>query len=246
MYNIVICDKDKLFIRYIKKIFLYLDSEEELCFYEYYSVEELMCNLSDNIIFDLLILDVHMSEINGNLVAKEFRCKYPDAVLVFCSGTRQPDIQSFDILPSGYLLKCYSESQMLNEVKVIIDEVKRRKNIPSIIGRNYYNMAVLKPDDIMYISVAKRGSRVVVFPERIKFDFENKLICDKRIEELYDILKSYGFVYAHNSYIVNLKYIKRKTMTELELLDGTILTIARSKEKELRREMSEYFAKKIK
>lgn len=91
MYNIAICDRDKFFVRYMKKIFLY----------------------------------------------------------------------------SGY-----SEIQMINEVKTIIDEVKRRMNVPSIIGRNYYNMVVLKPDDIMYISVAKRGSRVVVFPESIRFDFE--------------------------------------------------------------------------
>lgn len=246
MYNIAICDNNKLFVRYMEKYFLQSGlKKEELCFYEYYSIEELICNLSDNIMFDLLMLDIHMSVTNNSQAAREFRRKCPDTVLVFCSESKQTDVQSFDILPYGYLFKSYSESQMLNEVKIITDEVKRRKNVPSILGRNYYNMVVLKPDDIMYISVAKRGSRIVVFPERIRSDFEKRLICDRKIKELYDMLKGYGFVYAHNSYIVNLRYVKRKTITELELEDGTILTVARSKEKELRREMSEYFARKI-
>ena len=58
------------------------------------------------------------------------------------------------------------------------------------------------------------------------------------------MLKSFGFEYAHNSYIVNLNYIKRMTTQELQMSDGTILSIARSKEKDLRAAFAKHMAQK--
>ena len=78
----------------------------------------------------------------------------------------------------------------------------------------------------------------------MKYEFENHIRSKKRLPEMYAMLKNFGFEYAHNSYIVNLNHIKRKTTKELELSDGTVLSIARSKEKELRAAFAKYKAQK--
>ena len=44
-------------------------------------------------------------------------------------------------------------------------------------------------------------------------------IVSKENRDLYEQLKEYNFVYAHNSYIVNLKYIKN-VKEEIELMNG--------------------------
>ena len=62
------------------------------------------------------------------------------------------------------------------------------------------------------------------------YGFEKNISCKMNLDEMYEMLKDYGFEYAHNSYLVNLKYVTRKTTTELELIDGTHLSISRSKE----------------
>ena len=71
-----------------------------------------------------------------------------------------------------------------------------------------------------------------------------KLPEHAKVDELYDRLKAYGFAYAHNSYIVNLRYVKRISATELELQDNVILSISRSKEKNFRADFAKYLAGK--
>jgi len=78
----------------------------------------------------------------------------------------------------------------------------------------------------------------------VKYGFESHVTSKKKLAELYEQLKDYGFEYAHNSYIVNLRYIKRRIPGELELTDGTILTVSRSKEKRLREAMTRFVAQK--
>ncbi len=111
---------------------------------------------------------------------------------------------------------------------------KGEGNIPFIVGKHYHDVMRLYPDEIMYVSKGKRGSYIHIEKEKQTYGFEEKITSKYNVEQLYSILKEYGFEYAHNSYIVNFKFIKKKTATELELLDGTILSIARSKEKNFR------------
>ena len=50
--------------------------------------------------------------------------------------------------------------------------------------------------------------------------------------------------YAHNSYIVNLKYVKKLCSEELKLVDGQVLSVSRTKIKNLRKQVTEYFERK--
>lgn len=245
MYNIALCDDDKKFIDYIKNIIIQSGlKKEDINFYEFFSGEELIKSLNYNKEYDLLILDIQMKELNGNMTAKIYREHYQNTTLVFCSGYCRPTVETIEYTPFRYLLKQYDDKKILDEMIQIIKEVIRIKDAPYIIGHYHYNTIKLKPEEILYISLARRGSNIYLCPNIVKYDFEKKITSNQKVSELFHILKFAGFVYAHNSYIVNLKYIKRKTLNEVELTDGTVLSIARSKEKEFRRELAEYFSKK--
>ncbi len=245
MYNIAICDDDLIFIQYIKNIILASGLEEKnVIFYEYYSGEELILSLGKDIEYDLLILDMQMGNMDGNRTAKLYREKYINTTLVFCSGKVKPTVKSFEVTPFRYLLKQYGDSRMLREMKPIIEKIKNVEKEPYIIGFNHYNSVKLKPSEILYIAVSKHGSDIYMCSNVIHYEFERKIKSKEKVKDLHLVLKNHGFVYVHNSYIVNLKYIKIKTNTELELVDGTVLTIARSKEKELRKALAEYLGLK--
>lgn len=246
MYNIAICDDDLFFIQYMKNIILTSGLDERMImFYEYHSGEELIKSLDTNIEYDLLILDMQMGNMDGNQTAKLYREKYLNTTLVFCSGKVRPTVKSFEVTPFRYLLKQYRDDRMKHEMKPIIEKIKASKIEPYIVGCYHYNTIKLKPDEILYIAVSKHGSTIYICPNA-KDDNEGKgnINSKEKVKDLYVILKNSGFVYAHNSYIVNLKYIKRKTTTELELIDGTVLSIARSKEKEFRKALAGYLALK--
>lgn len=245
MYNIAICDDDQVFISYMKKMIISGGLDDRMVvLYEYYSGEDLILSMNNNIEYDLLILDIQMGNLDGIETAKLYREKYINTVLVFCTGRVRPTVKSFEVTPFRYLLKQYSDSRMQRELYPIIEKIKKSKIDPFIIGSYLYNMVKLKPDEILYIAVSKHGSNIYICSDIVRYDFEKNIKSKKKVKDLFLQLENHGFVYAHNSYIVNLKHIRRKTTNELELVDGTVLSVARSKEKELRKALAEYLARK--
>lgn len=241
MYYIAICDDDRSFIRYMSK--LLLDSgfdKDDTVIYEFNSGEKLIESAGSYEKIDLLILDMLMDKLDGNATARLFRGQFPSSVIVFCSGACQPTVESFEAMPFRYLLKEYTDERMRRELKVIVHEVKNRVIEPIVIGTWNYSVIKLKLEEILYISISRNGCNIIVNPEYIEYEFENHITCKRKLSEMYSELKDYGFEYAHNSYIVNMNYIKRKTSRELEMVDGTILSISRSKEKQLRTAFARY------
>lgn len=245
MYEIAICDDSAVFIKYIERMLLKGGLEAgTVNFYEYQSGEQLIEALSKHTTIDLLFLDMQMERMDGNQTAKKFREQFPLTLLVFCSGVCLPTVKSFEVLPFRYLLKEYSDAHMLEEVKNIVNELKKRAKETFIIGHYYKNPIRLKPEEILYVSIAKHGSQIHVNPQVMKRLIDNKIMSRQKVEDLYNILKEHNFAYAHNSYIVNLRYVKHIKATELELQDGVFLSIARSKEKEFRAAFTKWLSGK--
>lgn len=246
MYYIAICDDDVHFISYIKTMLSEAGISENSCtYFEFQSGKDFIHAFDSISYIDLLILDIQMPELDGNEIAKQFRYHFPDSVLVFCSGVYKPTVKSFEPNPFRYLLKEYTSPQLIKELKIILREVDAKKVEPSIFGSWYHHSVSLKPADILYISNDRNGrSRLYINPKSKHFSYEQKINSKEKLNTLYHLLKDYGFAYAHNSYIVNLRYIKKTSPTELELTDGTLLSIARSKEKELRLAFAAYVSKK--
>ncbi len=235
MYYIAICDDSIEFIHYMKKMLLQSGMHnEEMTIYEYQSGEEMINDIGNREKIDLLILDMQMKELDGHETAKLFRRQFPSSVMVFCSGVCLPTVESFETTPFRFLLKEYTDERMQHELEVIIQEIKHKAVEPMVIGTWKYSSIKLSLDEILYISISRNGSNIYANPQIIKHEFENRITSKKKLSEFYVILNEYGFEYAHNSYLINLNHIKRITTKELELSDGTILSIARSKEKNLR------------
>lgn len=243
MYYIAICDNDDKYIRYIKRmLFVSGLNRSEAVFYEYGSGEELIASIKTLDKIDILILEMKLKKIDGNKTAKIFRKKFPYSIIVFCSDTYFPTVEIFEVTPFRYLLKKYTDERMIRELKAVIQEMRNKIIEPVLIGNWKYSTIKLSLKEILYISIARNGSYLYVNPKNIKYDFEKYVKSKKKLPELYALLKDYGFEYAHNSYIVNLAHIKRKTKKELELSDGTVLSVSKSKQRQLRAAFVKYMA----
>lgn len=235
MYHIILCDDDARFLVYMKNMIVKAGlNKADTCFYEYTSGEELERQLAGVGECDLLILDMQMKGMDGDEAARVFRRVFPSATLVFCSGVCLPTTKSFETTPFRYLLKSYTDEHMLKEVKAIVARIIDKKSEPIIIGKNVEGLCRLKPDDILYIEISRRGSRIHLYPKSNEKRKLLEAISEEKVAELYKRLNVYGFAYAHNSYIVNVKYVEELHTGELELVDGTLLSVSRSKEKEFK------------
>ncbi len=223
MYYIGICDDDPVFIDYIKRLFNDVCTDIE--FLVYLSGEDLIKDIPNREKYDLLILDVAMPGMDGNETAKKFRKQFPNTLLVFCSGVCMPTVESFETTPYRYWLKQYTEEKMRHEVEGVLCKLRKSKIAPSILGKKDNQLIKLSVEQISYISIAKRGTEIYCGNSKEKYT------SSKKLTEFYAELKDYGFAYAHNSYIVNLKYVAIAGPKELEFINGEKLTISRARSK---------------
>lgn len=241
MYYITVCDDDSNFIKYIERKLLESGLETDgVIFNEYNSGEALIKALDTCEHIDLLILDMQMKGMDGHETARYFRKQFPMSIIVFCSGVCMPTVESFEATPFRYLLKEYTDKRMIKELRTVVEELKSKKIEPIIMGMWNHSSVKFNLSEILFFSIAKRGSEIHIDSNKKQYKIDSLIITRKKITDLYMELKDYGFEYAHNSYIVNLNHIIRMTRTELELSDGTKLSIARSKEKELRVAFAKY------
>lgn len=244
MYYIAICDDDKNFIEYMKKCIKLSKKNEqfEMIFYEYYSGEDLVKDMDGTKRYDLLILDMQLGGMDGDDTAKLFRNRFPDSVLVFCSGVRQPTIKSFKATPFRYLLKSHSDEELISEMKEILDEVEKRSRDYYIVGHYRNNILRVNVKNILYIENAKRGSRIIVSPNCEEACFKEKILVD---DKLLKISKEFSdLVFAHSSYIVNINHVEYLNSNELILDSGEKLSISRMYQKTFREKFTKSIANK--
>ena len=72
------------------------------------------------------------------------------------------------IAPYRFLIKQYSREKMLNECEEIIDYLKNKRTVPMIKGYKEREHFQIESDDIMYISIARRGTNIHVCPRGLK------------------------------------------------------------------------------
>lgn len=244
MYNIAICDDDLGFIEFIKEIIAELGFANEVNIFEYLSGEEFVADMNERNDLDLLILDICLKKMDGNQVAEEFRKRYKSTALVFCSGMYKPSPENIKVSPYRYLLKEYSKKKMLEEFAEIFEYLNEKKNEPVILcidGKNYIHV---QPREILYISIAKRGTNIHMY-HRGTNTLETKVyLCREKLSELYSRLKDCNFVYAHNSYIVNMEYVKKRSREEIQMINGEMLSVSRARSKELKEKLTIYFERK--
>lgn len=223
---IAICDDERKSIREICDILMEGEIEPGDFKISRFSSGKELLNASVSR-YNLLILDMMLPGENGREIAKEYRKKNKDGLLVFCTGKTTPIPDDFKVLPYRYMRKDQIR-QLRSGLLETVEEMYRRKAKKNIRLTQGKNTVLIEADKILYLEIAKNGSMVYYYDR-------NNTVCQIKVKEkpkeLYPKLVVYGFEFSHNSYLVNCHYLKRWNNHELELIDGTHLSISRSREK---------------
>lgn len=240
MYKIAVCDD--ISIEVVIMIDAIKRKAEEsgikgISYFTYSSGEDLLADIEQN--FDVIFLDIHLKGMNGLEAAERVRVIDNEVIIVFCSGAELPTPSMFRVQPYRYIVKKYYKEMSGHELGEVLEKMVsiRKKDFFTMHGGVRYS---IRYEDILYISLVKRGCEIWIVPESYERYRCNKIFSGKTVRQVYEILDDTRFAFVHNSYIINIQHIYRSSRTEVSMRDGTNLTIARSKAAEFRKRILEY------
>ena len=191
MRKIAICDDSKLDRQLLKVVIqIYFENnEEEFKIFEY----ELGDNLLDDIEVELLFLDIIM---NGMKIARKLRDIQFKAPIIFLTAHADYAVESYEVYVAGYL-KPYDT----NKLTLLLDEVLQRSVQKRIAVKVKKQHRYLEINDIMYAESDKHVLNIHLKDSRV-------IQTTEKLSELKKTINSKRFIRCHQSYLVNMDYIK--------------------------------------
>jgi len=245
--EIYICDDDTYFIGMINQLLAAIPAALDYLLHSYTDPERFLKDLEQTARIDILLMDIQFpgdSSANGYQIAEVFRKRFPDSVLLFCSGVYDITPDTLTYTPFRYIKKNSARDKILQTLQEAVDHAKDRRDEPELLA--YRNMSVinLSLDDITYISRKRGVCNVYLTAEAGRRYGTDHLTAKQPLSHYAAELQSHHFVQPHNSYLVNLRYVWKADHNTLILRDETVLSIARSKADSFKRAVIEYSSRK--
>lgn len=196
---------------------------------QYPSAEAFLFAYEEDPSFDLLCLDIEMGNMSGVKLAKKLRQSGAGLQIVFITGYMEYIAEGYDVEALHYLLKPVTEEKLDAVLNRAAERLKTRERTLLL---TLSDGAVRLPlYEIRYLDVLK--NYVTVHGKEV---YSVKRTLNDLERELDD-----SFYRIHRSYIVNMRFIRKISRTEVILKDGTALPLSRKMYEGLNQALIRYF-----
>lgn len=225
MLHIGICDDDreareKIYDMVMHAVFSY----DEIDFEFFESGRRVIDRIEENKFqCDLLFLDINMPECDGFEVAKYIRENNVDVDIIFVTVSAEHVFEGYVYRAFSYILKPVDSKRLEDEIARYMNERFSGSNCLHVTINNKKEHILL--DKVLYFEGDGRKIRIHQKGEEMSFY--------AKMSDLELMLETYGFVRCHQSYIVNKKYIKGCSRTEIKL-DSETLPVSRKYQEKVR------------
>lgn len=233
MYHLIFCDDDENQVRQVStRVLNYcrekkeFETEAVLCTQERELFRALQNTPEEKVI---VFLDICMSdqEDGGIRLARKINQKYPYVLVVYITGYLQYVSDVYETEHCCFILK----DELEKRLPVLFEKI-----IPALISRKeeWLNLCAgskmhrIAQPDILYLERELRKTKINLVNGDI-------LVTGEKLDELYKQLNMDYFIRCHNSFIVNLNYVREVNRQYLALSNGTIVNVSRSYAAEVRR-----------
>ena len=228
-YHIAICDDSRTDTEYTQELLKRWAEQRqtEIRSKTFVSAESFLFEYEEDKTWDILLLDIEMGQMDGVEMARRVRRENGTVQIIFITGYSDYIAEGYDVEALHYLMKPVREERLF---EVLDRAAKKLKQEERCLNLELSGEMVRIPFyEIRYLDVHQNYVTVHAGEDyRVKrtlSDFEKEL--DGR------------FVRAGRALILNLKYIKRVTKTEVWLSNGTVLPLPRGAYEPLNRAIIE-------
>ena len=216
-YRVAICDdsgEDAEFVRELLEQWAQ-QRQIEIQVEVFPSAESFLFRYAEDKAFDILLLDIEMGAMDGVTMAKRVRQDNEAVQIVFITGYSDYIAEGYEVAALHYLMKPVNRDKLLS---VLDRALEKRKQQERCLNLEAYGELVRIPFyEIRYLDVHQ--NYVTIHGKR---DYTVKRSLGEFEKEL-----DQRFCRVGRGLIVNLKFIRKVTKTEVHLSDGTILPLPR-------------------
>ena len=193
------------------------------------SAEALLFAWEENRDMDILLLDIEMGEISGMKLARHLRRAGAKMQIVFITGYMDYIAEGYEVEALHYLLKPVTGERLGQVLDRALERIRTREHMLWLTLQD--GVVRLSVYEIRYLEVMRNYTTV-----HGAEDYSVKRSLNDLEREL-----DGGFYRIHRSFIVNLRFVKRITRTEVILKDGTALPLSRKHYEGLNQALIAYF-----
>lgn len=217
MLSIAVCDDEVLAcFRIAGKIKEILEEMKRSCILRQFQSGRELLQASES--FDIIFLDIMMSDPDGMKTAQILHRKSPDKILIFLSSSREYVFDAYDVEAFQYLLKPVDDKKLKNVLQRAILKTESCSREFILVNRERQKRKLFL-DDIYYFEI--NGRMVDVHGTEGIFSYY------EQIGELEAQLRDKGFFRCHKSYLINLKYVDGYNRQEIFLENGENIIVAK-------------------
>ena len=182
----------------------------------YSAAKSLLFDYCEEKDLDILLLDIEMPGMSGVELAKAVRKENATVQIVFITGYYEYFSDGFDVSALHYLIKPADERKLMPVLDRAVSNLTYRQRsvlLTSPEGDRKVSLA-----DIEYVE----SENVHVAVHTVSGVYRSRISLAKFAEQLDET-----FIKVHRSYIVNLKYVKKITRTDITMVSGDLVPISR-------------------
>lgn len=231
MLRVAICDNEKIFAEKLKcLIALYLESKAVPYQIDLFlSGEEFVSLDLDMAKYEIVFLDINMEQMNGIETAMRLRKVSKKTFLVFVTAFIDYTLEGYKVDAVRYVLKNVTDFE--EAIYESLDAVWKRLEHSLYIKKFPFRDGVRRISfgDIVYIESHLHELSFHVLEQEL-----NTYSLRDTMSRLELKLPTEDFVRIHQSFLVNLRFVRMIKPRRVILTDGTELTIAKSRYKNVK------------
>lgn len=237
MFRIAICDDESLFTEELKELLSGYMMEKGLVFeIDTYSSGEALVELGIEIVrYTVVFLDINMDKVDGIMAAEKIRKVSRDVFIVFVTAYVDYSLEGYRLDVVRYLLKGNANFQ--SKVNECMDAIIDKMNY-SVTKRKFdfkEGRKELSLERLLYIE-----SNLHVLEFHVMEDVMKVYTMYETLNVLEERLAENGFVRIHQSYLVNIKHIKKVVRYKVILTNGVELSVPKVRYTEVKKKFIAY------
>lgn len=236
MIKIAICDDEEYYRNFLKKQISAYMRKRLLCFtIEIFNDGKAFIDLGVAILeYDIVFLDIDMKEMDGIKTGKKIREFSRSINIVFVTAFISYSLEGYTVNAIRYILKNSNNfSGILTEC---MDTILEKMNHKSETVKYWFIEGGKEIDVEKILYVESRLHKLTFYvtgSEILTYSLY------KKMDEIEQDLEHYGFVRVHQSYLVNMKYVRAVKHYTVTLDNGMDILVSRSKYKVVKNKFTE-------